>query len=111
MKMNLFKEIYLYLILRTSLIRGLSSLKMQDESIQSLTECLCDGKTMPLLHDPLVKEVVLRYEALPHYQQFVKKWPYTAHRAVVPSDSRVYWCMVLHGFAWYWLVLHGIAWN
>ena len=55
------------------MVKGLSSLKMQDESIQSLTECLCDSKTMPLLHDPLVKEVGLCYEALPHYQQFVKQ--------------------------------------
>ena len=55
------------------MIRGLSSLKMQDESIQSLTECLCDGKDMPLLHDPLVKEVGLCYKALPHYKKFVKQ--------------------------------------
>ena len=46
---------------------------MQDESIQSLTECLCDGKNMPLLHDPLVKEVGLCYKALPHYKKFVEQ--------------------------------------
>ena len=55
------------------MIRGLSSLKMQDESIQSLTECLCDGNNMPLLHDPLVKEVGLCYKALPHYKKFVEQ--------------------------------------
>ena len=55
------------------MIRGLSSLQMQDESIQSLTECLCDSKTMPLLRDPLVKEVGLCYKALPHYKKFVKQ--------------------------------------
>ena len=39
-----------------------------------------------------------------------KKWPYTAHRAVVRSVSSYEWCMVLHGIALYCIVLHGIAW-
>ena len=69
------------------MIRGLSSLKMQDESIQSLTECLCDSKTMPLLHDPLVKEVGLCYKALPHYKQFVKQREIKTDRIMRARDN------------------------
>ena len=69
------------------MVKGLSSLKMQDESIQSLTECLCDSKTMPLLHDPLVKEVGLCYKALPHYKQFVKQREIKTDRIIRAKDK------------------------
>ena len=56
----------------------------------------------------------LVFNALPPLYMYVmvlrQKWPYTAHRAVVRSVSSYYWCMVLHGIAWYCIVLHGIAW-
>ena len=42
-------------------------------SLQKLTECLCDEKNTPLLHDPALDKVGLCYEALPHYKTFVSK--------------------------------------
>ena len=46
---------------------------MKSHSIQSLTECLCDDTNMPLLRDPVLREVDLCYKALPQYKTFVKK--------------------------------------
>ena len=38
-----------------------------------LTECLCDERKIPLLHDPALAEVDLCYKAIPHYKSFVTK--------------------------------------
>ena len=46
---------------------------MQSNSIQSLTKCLCDDTNMPLLRDPVLREVGLCYKALPQYETFVMK--------------------------------------
>ena len=43
------------------------------DSLQKLTECLCDGRKMPLLQDPALAEVDLCYKAIPHYKSFVTK--------------------------------------
>ena len=43
------------------------------DSIQSLCECLCDYKNIPLLHDPVLEKVKFCYKALPHYETFVRK--------------------------------------
>ena len=43
------------------------------DSIQDLSECLCDDRNMPLLHDPALGKIDLCFKALPHYEAFVRK--------------------------------------
>ena len=43
------------------------------DSLQKLSECLCDEEKMPLLRDPSFKNVSLCYRALPNYEAFVQK--------------------------------------
>ena len=53
-----------------------------------------------------------RLECSEKYKSFkLKNDHWTAHRAVVRSDSSYSWCMVLHGISWYSMVLHDIAWS
>ena len=69
--MNL-REFYGYFFLfRTFLVKD--SDRKPPNSLQKLTECLCDATNMPLLHDPALDKVGFCYEALPHYKTFVNK--------------------------------------
>ena len=54
------------------MVEDLKTRKPSD-SIQNLTECLCDVKKVPLLQDPALEKVDLCYKALPHYETFARK--------------------------------------
>ena len=43
------------------------------DSLQKLSECLCDKEKMPLLCDSSFENVSLCYRALPNYEAFVQK--------------------------------------
>ena len=43
------------------------------DSLQKLSECLCDEEKMPLLRDSSFENVSLCYRALPNYEAFVQK--------------------------------------
>ena len=43
------------------------------DSLQKLSECLCDEEKMPLLCDSSFENVSLCYRALPNYEAFVQK--------------------------------------
>ena len=49
------------------------SYREPSESLQTLSECLCDKENNPLLYDPSLKDVSLCYKALPNYEAFVQK--------------------------------------
>ena len=43
------------------------------DSLQKLSECLCNEEKMPLIRDSSFKNVSLCYRALPNYEAFVQK--------------------------------------
>ena len=50
-----------------------NSVRKPPDSLQILTECLCDDQKMPLLHDPGLREHKLSFKSIPHYKTFVSK--------------------------------------
>ena len=61
------------------------------DSLENLTECLCDVKNMPLLQDPplghTLAKVDLCYKALPHYQSFVTKRETQVNRRIKEGEE------------------------
>ena len=49
-----------------------NSAREPPDSLQTLTECLCDDQKLPLLHDPVLTEHDLCFKAIPRYKAFVK---------------------------------------
>ena len=62
------------------------------DSLQKLTECLCDVRNMPLLHDPPMGphtfvEVDLCYKAIPHYKSLVTKRETEVNRRIKEGEE------------------------
>ena len=62
------------------------------DSLQKLTECLCDVRKLPLLQDPPLgphtfAEVDLCYKAIPHYKSFVTKRETEVNRRIKEGEE------------------------
>ena len=64
-----------------------NSVRKPLNSLQKLTECLCDGRNMPLLQDPALAEVDLCYKAIPHYKSFVTKRETLVNRRIKEGEE------------------------
>ena len=59
------------------------------DSLQILTECLCDDQKMPFLHDPNLREHNLSFKAIPHYNSFVRERDVDVKQGAKERDESV----------------------